>query len=189
MKNSSIFNFDKSEKKALAITITIVFIFWLLGGIFPYIIFKSENRAYFGEMYGAINSLFSGLAFSMLIFTILLQHKSIEMQSEELKSQSKNQDEIIKQMDKQAKYLKEHSENQLLAAKINSLTSLYNVENDAVKNNIMLMQQALDHSSRFAGNRHDDFEKEMRKHLESANKLQDEIISIIKANNIDLPII
>lgn len=37
-----------------------------------------EERAYFGEMFGVTHSLFEGLGFAALIFTILIQQREIK---------------------------------------------------------------------------------------------------------------
>ena len=42
------------------------------------------ERGTFGDMFGAVNSLFSGLAFAGVIIAILLQRKELELQREEL---------------------------------------------------------------------------------------------------------
>lgn len=39
----------------------------------------------FGDLFGAINALFSGLALACVIYTIFLQHKELKLQREELK--------------------------------------------------------------------------------------------------------
>lgn len=41
----------------------------------------------YGDSFGAINSLFTGLAFAALIFTILLQQREIKLQRYDLRSQ------------------------------------------------------------------------------------------------------
>ena len=46
-----------------------------------------ENRGLFGDMFGGINSLFSGLAFVGVIFAILMQRIELRLQREELKLQ------------------------------------------------------------------------------------------------------
>ena len=43
-----------------------------------------EQRGQFGDQFGAISALFSGLAFAGLIFTIILQKKELTLQREEL---------------------------------------------------------------------------------------------------------
>jgi hypothetical protein len=42
------------------------------------------SRGQFGDVFGAVNSLFSGFAFSGLIFAILLQREDLELQRQEL---------------------------------------------------------------------------------------------------------
>lgn len=43
-----------------------------------------ERQGQFGDQFGAVNALFSGLAFAGLIFTIILQKKELALQREEL---------------------------------------------------------------------------------------------------------
>lgn len=43
-----------------------------------------EARGQFGDVFGAVNALFSGLAFAGLITAILLQREDLELQREEL---------------------------------------------------------------------------------------------------------
>lgn len=54
---------------------------WLLIGHF---INTPEEQGQFGDQFGAVNALFSGLAFAGLIFTIILQKKELSLQREEL---------------------------------------------------------------------------------------------------------
>ena len=44
------------------------------------------ERGQFGDMFGAVNSLFSGLAFALLIVTLRLQHRELQLQQEELRA-------------------------------------------------------------------------------------------------------
>ena len=53
---------------------------YLVNEVFP----TWEYRAFFGDSFGAINALFSGLAFGGIIYTILLQHEELGLQREEL---------------------------------------------------------------------------------------------------------
>src|SRR5688500_3428531 len=43
-----------------------------------------STRGQFGDMFGTVNALFSGLAFAGIIFTILLQREELEAQRHEL---------------------------------------------------------------------------------------------------------
>lgn len=50
----------------------VIFVFsvWVISG---FVLYDVENRGTFGDMFGAINSLFSGLAFAGVVYAILLQ--------------------------------------------------------------------------------------------------------------------
>lgn len=62
----------------------IVFSIWLLSGLLVNIF--AENRGTFGDMFGAINALFTGLAFAGVIYTIYLQKIELKLQREELRA-------------------------------------------------------------------------------------------------------
>ena len=71
--------------KTLAITGSIVFILWLLSWVLiDLCISNTTNRGTFGDKFGAINALFSGLAFAGLIVTLLFQKEELKLQREEL---------------------------------------------------------------------------------------------------------
>jgi len=44
-----------------------------------------QTRGQFGDLFGGVNALFTGLAFAGLVFTILLQRKDLKIQSNELR--------------------------------------------------------------------------------------------------------
>lgn len=58
---------------------------WILSWL-GIIVFIDEptNRGVFGDMFGAVNSLFSGLAFAGLIVTLLFQKEELKLQRDEL---------------------------------------------------------------------------------------------------------
>jgi hypothetical protein len=45
-----------------------------------------DTRGQFGDLFGAVNAFFTGLAFAGVIYTIILQRKELEMQRKELQS-------------------------------------------------------------------------------------------------------
>lgn len=59
------------------------------------------NRGTFGDMFGSINALFSGLAFAGLIFTVLLQRQELQMQRHELRLQREEIVESRKELEGQ----------------------------------------------------------------------------------------
>jgi hypothetical protein len=61
---------------------------WLLYWIFIRIYLDQyPERGQFGDMFGAINALFTGLAFAGLIVTIIMQSKELKFQGEQLEFQ------------------------------------------------------------------------------------------------------
>ncbi len=81
--------------------------FWIATSIFstvivlwlctPFIVEKLtssswSDRGQFGDLFGSVNSLFSGLAFAALIYTIYLQRQELALQRIELKLQ---RDEMV----------------------------------------------------------------------------------------------
>lgn len=66
----------------------------------------SEKQGQFGDQFGAVNALFSGLAFAGLIFTIILQKKELALQREELtqtREELKGQKEQLEEQNKTLK--------------------------------------------------------------------------------------
>jgi hypothetical protein len=87
--------------KPFVISILIVLTLWVLS-IFALNAFINEEEAkgQFGDSFGAINALFSGLAFAGIIATILLQRKELILQRKELKL---TREELVKSSEAQDK--------------------------------------------------------------------------------------
>lgn len=83
----------------VSILVTIVIIgLWIL----TYFLLKDmpdTQRGTFGDMFGSVNALFSGLALAGIVLTILLQRKELKLQREELRDTRKEfetQNETLK---------------------------------------------------------------------------------------------
>jgi hypothetical protein len=68
--------------------IIIVLLILVVQAIFPFVLSSAingwDNRGAFGDMFGAVGSLYSGLAFAGIIYTIFLQRKELTLQRKEL---------------------------------------------------------------------------------------------------------
>lgn len=64
-----------------------VIILFLLNFSMIFFVSDKNTRGTFGDQFGAVNALFSGLAFTGLIYTIILQRRDLEMQRHDLKLQ------------------------------------------------------------------------------------------------------
>ena len=61
---------------------------WLFNAfIYPMWVPSLSSRASNGDAFGAVNALFSGLAFAGLIYTMIMQSKELALQREELAMQ------------------------------------------------------------------------------------------------------
>jgi hypothetical protein len=80
----------KTSLSTLNISIIALFIVVILWGLNWYVGIKSpcfsnwSDRASFGDMFGVVSALFSGLAFAGIIITIFLQTKELALQRQEL---------------------------------------------------------------------------------------------------------
>lgn len=77
---------ENSSISIFYIYIFVVVLLWI-SSIFitKHFINDNTNEALFGDSFGALNALFSGLAFAGIIYTIQLQRKELQLQREELK--------------------------------------------------------------------------------------------------------
>lgn len=66
-------------------SVLVVIAVWAATFILYYLYNKSEERGQFGDMFGAVNALFSGLAFAGLIITLIQQREELSLQRNELK--------------------------------------------------------------------------------------------------------
>lgn len=83
----------------------VVFLF-LLNFSMVFFISDKETRGTFGDQFGAVNALFSGLAFAGLIYTIILQRKDLELQRNDLKLQREEMEEQTAEFEKQNETLR-----------------------------------------------------------------------------------
>lgn len=103
---------EEESFRPLRITALIVVGIWAIAGA---LLLDSTNdtflgdRGTFGDMFGAVNALFSGLAFAGIIFTIFLQRRELQLQRDEL---IRTGDEIAgqrKQLEAQSKTFSKQS--------------------------------------------------------------------------------
>lgn len=77
-----------------------------------------------GDMYGGLNTLFSGLAFAGLIYTVMLQREELGLQRKELELTRAELERTATANQEAAKAMAEQVKNQLLAARISAKAGL-----------------------------------------------------------------
>lgn len=76
----------KNRVKLIWVVILIIVLLWL-GNLLLLVVKDNEIRGTFGDMFGFVNSLFSGLALAGIIITLIIQRDEMKIQSEEMKYQ------------------------------------------------------------------------------------------------------
>jgi len=87
-----------------------------------------EARAQFGDMFGAVNALFSGLAFLGIIYTIYLQRNELALQRGELKLTRDELNRSAQAQEKSEEALSRQAESLRVTAKLNGLSSMMQFE-------------------------------------------------------------
>lgn len=78
----------RAFRKPLLLWIGAVLGLWLLSGVVIILVFDQwPARGQFGDLFGAVNSLFSGLAFAGIVVALLLQNHGITLQNRSLRLQ------------------------------------------------------------------------------------------------------
>lgn len=93
----------KSGWGILIIACSVVILLWTLNWVLlGFFGGGSDKQGQFGDMFGAVNALYSGLAFAFLIYTIWLQREELKLQREELKLQREALELQAKELKRQA---------------------------------------------------------------------------------------
>ena len=73
------------KRKTITLIFIVVVILWIVLGFGPVLVLKQwSHRGTYGDMFGSVNALFSGLALGGVIVAILLQSKELSLQRQEL---------------------------------------------------------------------------------------------------------
>ena len=83
---------------------------FLLNMSLIWVVDAPDWRGTFGDQFGAVNALFSGLAFAGLIYTIILQRRDLELQRNDLKLQREELALTRKEMEEQTAEFEKQNE-------------------------------------------------------------------------------
>lgn len=108
----------------LIISTVFILYFSLVRYFFPDI----SNSGQFGDMFGGINALFSGLAFLGVIYAVILQRKELELQRKELELTRNELKRTAEAQEKSEQALSKQAESLKMTAKLNGLSSLLQFE-------------------------------------------------------------
>jgi hypothetical protein len=107
----------------LAVILLSVIIIWGTGGWLVNFT-NTTDRGTFGDMFGAVNALFSGLAFATLIYTVFLQRRELQLQRLELAETRKELQRSASAQEASERALKAQADATAMSAKLNAINYL-----------------------------------------------------------------
>ncbi|MEP2935755.1 MAG: hypothetical protein ABJM06_14920 [Gilvibacter sp.] len=126
---------NKSKIGIFIKLIVFVIVIWILSAVFIVLFMDSwSDRGTFGDLFGAVNALFSGLAFAALIYTIVLQRDEIKQNREEIVLNRKELAKGAKLQQKAREVLIQQVEQTHLSAKMNAMRTLIDYYNNQILN-------------------------------------------------------
>ncbi|MFL0849145.1 hypothetical protein [Vibrio parahaemolyticus] len=116
---------EKFKYKGLLILFLVVIVTQCILGFVIYFSFSDWGvRGTFGDMFGAVNTLFSGLAFCGVIYAIFLQGKELELQRQELSMTRTELAKAASAQDSQAQLMLHTAKINAVSSKLNTYTTL-----------------------------------------------------------------
>jgi hypothetical protein len=128
MENNNTNTIDEKDTNFIVVSIAISFTIigiWLLA-YYKLKDLSQSDRGTFGDMFGSVNALFSGLALAGIILTILLQRKELSLQRQELRDTREELKRSANAQEKSEKALNRQAENLKISAKLTALNTLVN---------------------------------------------------------------
>jgi hypothetical protein len=107
---------------------------WLAVPFLGWLFSKPADAGTFGDSFGSVNALFTGLAFGGLIYTILLQRKELELQRQELKNNVAALNLQAEELKRSATAQAEIAKIQLTTARIDALATANVILRDRISN-------------------------------------------------------
>ena len=126
---------NKTKSNLLIKLILLVIVIWGISALLI-MFFLSEwsERGTFGDLFGAVNALFSALAFAVLIYTIVLQREEIKQNREEIVLNRKELEKSGNLQRKAQEVLMRQVEQTHLSAKMNAMRTLVDYYNNQISN-------------------------------------------------------
>ena len=129
---------EKKAKKTnyLIITIILVVLIWSISGLTIYLLTDNwGDRGTMGDMFGAVNALFSGLAFAALLYTLQLQREEIKLNRTEIALNRNELSKSVKAQQESQEALKQQVAQTHLTAQLNAMNTVINYYNSQIESN------------------------------------------------------
>ena len=120
------------RKNLFIIMIVMVLLLFLANLCLIFLPFDKDERGTFGDQFGAVNALFSGLAFAGLIYTIILQRHDLKLQRRDLHYQRRELELTRKEMEEQTAEFEKQNETLKIQRFENLFYSMLNLQQQIV---------------------------------------------------------
>ena len=121
---------SKINNNTIFLLLILIILTWCATYLIYLYIPDWASRGQFGDMFGSVNALFSGLALFGIIIAIFLQKQDLELQRKELALTREELKRTAEAQERSQQAFSEQSEALFLTAKLNSLNSLISAYND-----------------------------------------------------------
>lgn len=114
------------SKVIILLLIVIIFAVWVGWPFFVAARFTEwSERGQFGDLFGGLNTLFSGFAFAGIIVAIWLQRKELQLQREDLQATREELKRAAKAQEASQEALSKQADILHISAQLNALNNLY----------------------------------------------------------------
>jgi hypothetical protein len=121
-------NFKEISLSIIVTLLVFVAYFFIVSQVFP----EKSDRGFFGDMFGGINALFSGLAFLGVIYAVVLQRDELRLQREELKLSREELKKSVEVQQKSEEALRNQIKSMEKTAKLNGLSSILQYHSSSI---------------------------------------------------------
>jgi uncharacterized membrane protein YgaE (UPF0421/DUF939 family) len=134
MEGQNIPENTRKEEYLLVKLLTAVVVLWVLTTWAIYDLWPDWTvRGTVGDSFGAVNALFSGLAFAALVYTIILQRREIQLNRSEIELNRKELSKSVKAQKASQEALKQQVAQTHLSAKLNAMNTVIGYYNSQIE--------------------------------------------------------
>jgi len=113
---------DSKSFRIFVVMLMVVFFLWFGNYVF-FLKWENEDRGTFGDMFGFVNALFSGLAFAGLIYTAMMQKEELKLQRDELGLTRQELNRMVQTQELSERALKQQAQAYTYSAIVNGHNS------------------------------------------------------------------
>lgn len=112
---------NKPKPNYWLVFICLIVLILFISVSYGYVVYEMKERGTFGDMFGGLNAIFSGLALTGVVLTLIMQMKDLELTREEVRKSTDAQDKSQKALNEQLKSMQLSSKIEILSSYLSTL--------------------------------------------------------------------